>query len=308
MDNINKEAPLVTILIISYNSEKFILETLESAKAQTYSNIQLIVSDDCSKDNTIDIIENWLITNGACFKETLIIASEENTGINANCNRGLKKATGDWMKLIAGDDILIKTCIEENINFINNNKDELPKIVASQIIPFDSHKSYNILPISKQAIFKETTSPKDQFRLLINGKFINGASVFYHTSELRKIGGFTSKVKMLEDFPTFLQLTKNGNKIFFLAKPTVKYRIHEKSVSNQSKDKAILPEYYKEIIICIDYFSKVSDVLTKIIAIWNSNILKIIFLLGNKGKLTECLNLLRKKFSPIHLLKLYSLV
>ena len=47
--------PLVSIIVITYNSAKFVLETLESAKAQTYQNIELIISDDCSSDNTIEI-------------------------------------------------------------------------------------------------------------------------------------------------------------------------------------------------------------------------------------------------------------
>ena len=55
--------PLVSIIVITYNSAKFVLETLESAKAQTYQNIELIISDDGSTDNTVQICREWLKNN-----------------------------------------------------------------------------------------------------------------------------------------------------------------------------------------------------------------------------------------------------
>ena len=53
------ECPLVSIVVITYNSAEYVLETLESAKAQTYQNIELIVSDDCSADNTVETCSRW---------------------------------------------------------------------------------------------------------------------------------------------------------------------------------------------------------------------------------------------------------
>lgn len=52
--------PLVSVIVITYNSSKYVLETLNSVAAQTYDNIELIISDDCSKDNTVEICRNWL--------------------------------------------------------------------------------------------------------------------------------------------------------------------------------------------------------------------------------------------------------
>lgn len=52
--------PLVSVIVITYNSAKYVLETLESIRVQSYQNIELIISDDCSKDNTIDICRNWI--------------------------------------------------------------------------------------------------------------------------------------------------------------------------------------------------------------------------------------------------------
>ncbi|MDP5081486.1 MAG: glycosyltransferase family 2 protein [Winogradskyella sp.] len=115
--NENNLNPLVSIIILTYNSSKYVLETLESAKAQSYRNIELIVSDDCSTDNTVEICEIWIEANKDCFIKSEIICTETNTGIPANCNRALNNAKGEWIKYIAGDDILEKECITSFVNF-----------------------------------------------------------------------------------------------------------------------------------------------------------------------------------------------
>ena len=55
--------PLVSIIVMTYNSEKYILETLESVRAQTYKNIELLVTDDCSIDNTVELVNVWIQEN-----------------------------------------------------------------------------------------------------------------------------------------------------------------------------------------------------------------------------------------------------
>ena len=97
--------PLVSISVITYNSSKYVIETLDSAKAQTYQNIELIISDDCSTDNTVEICKNWINDNKERFVRTELITVKKNTGISPNCNRANNAANGEWIKEIAGDEI-----------------------------------------------------------------------------------------------------------------------------------------------------------------------------------------------------------
>jgi len=120
-NDILEKQPLVSIIVITYNSSKYVLETLESAKAQTYQNIELIVSDDCSTDNTVEICQEWIAKNKERFVRTELITAEKNTGIPANCNRGVKSVQGEWVKLIAGDDALLPDCIEYYLFYIKKN-------------------------------------------------------------------------------------------------------------------------------------------------------------------------------------------
>ena len=89
-----KENDLVSIVVITYNSSKYVLETLESAKAQTYQNIELIITDDCSTDNTVAVCKEWLEKNEDRFVKAELVTSPCNTGVPANLNRGVKKAQG----------------------------------------------------------------------------------------------------------------------------------------------------------------------------------------------------------------------
>ena len=88
------EQPLVSIIVITYNSSKYVLETLESAKAQTYQNIELIVSDDCSTDNTVEICQNGSKTKNDLFVMKLITVEKHRHPANCTVESKQPKANG----------------------------------------------------------------------------------------------------------------------------------------------------------------------------------------------------------------------
>lgn len=96
--------PLVTFVVTSYNYEKYILKTLESIKAQTYKNFEIIVVDDCSTDNSCEKIEQFINENQD-LKITLL-QQDTNKGQLAAMIRGLKDANGQFISFIDSDDIL----------------------------------------------------------------------------------------------------------------------------------------------------------------------------------------------------------
>ena len=110
--------PLVSIAVVTYNSSKTVLETLDSIKEQTYPNIELIISDDCSKDNTVELCRGWVEKNKGRFVRVEILTVETNTGVSANFNRADAASRGEWGKPIAGDDLLLPNAIQEYVNYI----------------------------------------------------------------------------------------------------------------------------------------------------------------------------------------------
>lgn len=97
---------LVSVIISTYNSSRFIVETLESILNQKWPDVELIITDDSSTDNTIDICRQWVSDNSERFCNCRIITSEINTGVSANANRGLLSASGVWVKFLGSDDTL----------------------------------------------------------------------------------------------------------------------------------------------------------------------------------------------------------
>ena len=100
--------PLVTVICLSYNHEKYVVEALNSVLQQKYSPVELIVVDDCSTDKSASIIDNW------CLQQNNItfIKNEQNSGNTKSFNKALKIASGDYIIDLAADDVLTHDGIE----------------------------------------------------------------------------------------------------------------------------------------------------------------------------------------------------
>jgi alpha-1,3-rhamnosyltransferase len=236
--------PLVSIIVITYNSSKYVLETLESTKAQTYQNIELIISDDASQDDTVEICKKWLAENQEKFVRAELITTEINTGIPANCNRGVKASKGEWVKLIAGDDLLLADCIVNGIQFAVQNLDA--KIFASNAHFFTNNLSEIIKKtyLKNNEFFDKKLTAKDQFNLLLHRNYINAPTLFFNRSLFDMNNGFDEGIKYMEDYPFYLKTLKKGIKIYYLNKFTVGYRLHASSISG-FEEKTIFNTFYK---------------------------------------------------------------
>lgn len=233
--SVPSSSPLVSIIVITYNSSKYVLETLQSAKAQTYQNIELIISDDSSQDQTVEICKNWLIENEGRFVNTQIITVKKNTGIPANCNRGVKASKGEWIKLIAGDDILYTSCIEKNIIHVSENTQI--EVLFSDLMKFTIKDSSQLFIETKNNIsfldfFDDRTTPSEQNGKLLLADNVNTPSSFISAKIFDRIGLFDEDFPLIEDYPFWIRLTKNNIKLFYMSLPTVYYRLHIDSVYN----------------------------------------------------------------------------
>lgn len=221
----------ISIVVITYNSEKWILETLESIKEQTYKELELVIADDSSSDRTINICKNWIKINESRFKNIQVIEADKNEGITKNINKGIKAAKSEWIKPIAGDDILLKDCIQKNIEYCIGNKVEN---VFSKVIDFQNElKEENILD-KKRDYNSFEGDAKFQFEELLKSNFVFAPTGFFKKSLIEDMGYFDEKYPMVEDYPMWLKITEKGIKLNFLNESTVYYRIHSQSVSNNS--------------------------------------------------------------------------
>lgn len=231
---INSPKPLITIIVLTYNSGETVLETLNSIKTQNYRNIELIITDDQSCDKTIEICNNWLKINGNRFVNSKVITSDKNTGVTANCNRGIKAVNGEWVKLIAGDDILVDNCIGRNYEtaFCNPEAD----IFFSDMIGFNTNKRPKQEKLLKPFFFEtwnNDMSAEIQYKVLLKS-FIGNAPTFFIKSEIFKNIGFDETIPFMDDYPFALNATKMGYRFYYFDEITVYYR-NGNSITNSLK-------------------------------------------------------------------------
>lgn len=239
MEIVNTENSLVSIIVSTYNSSKYVLETLESAKAQSYQNIELIVSDDCSTDNTVEVCRKWIDANKVRFVRVELITVEKNTGVSANANRSLNAAEGEWIKYIAGDDILLADCIENNMKFVQRSNEKLSFLfsrykflIGNECV--DKHPRIRYYNENEKQYNK---SARGQFFSLVNELFACSPTVFIKRDALIELNGFDESFYETEDYPLLLKATSNGFKLYFHPVETVIYRFHDLSLSEQFYEK-----------------------------------------------------------------------
>lgn len=300
-----RETPLVSVVVITYLSEKYILETLESIKAQNYQNIELIISDDGSHDSTVLLCKQWIADNKTRFFTTEIITVPVNTGIPSNVNRGVKASQGEWIKYIAGDDILLPDCISSNLNFALDNN---ISFLFSKPVYIDDDSEI-IEDTSKLQKYNDNDefynlNAKQQFLSLLYKRYpMSPPTCFLKKYDLDKIGWFSEEF-LNEDFPLYLKVTKAGYKLYFMNKETVLYRKHATSISSIYQNEQAITIWEKTrlektIRVHITYKLFLSNPLIYIDFYNRLLYSKIIIFLGNKKKVKYRLSFFRW-LSPLY--------
>lgn len=110
--------PIVTIVCTCYNHENYVVESLQSVLNQTYKNIQLIVVDDYSTDNSVTVIKDFIKK----YPEIIFIKNETNQGLTKSVNNAMLQAKGEYFIDLAADDVLMPNCITVQVAAFQNSK------------------------------------------------------------------------------------------------------------------------------------------------------------------------------------------
>jgi alpha-1,3-rhamnosyltransferase len=243
--------PVVTVIISAFNSEAFIAETLDSVYDQTWKKLEVVVTDDCSEDGTVEVCRNWMDARKSRFLRTEIITSKFNTGVSGNANRGIQAAGGEWIKFLGADDTLKPTCIEDNIRWIVRNQEI--KVLFSRIEvyreTFDRQNLVSTIPgdpFNPNWIMAPGRDAASQYRmLLVSDRIHFSPSVFINRDTIVSLGGFDEQFRTFEDYPMWLKLTKNGYRLHFMDSVTVNYRKHSGAINNTDIDYLVKPNYFR---------------------------------------------------------------
>lgn len=228
-----KNTPLVSVPVITYNSSETIVDTLDSIKHQTYQNIELIISDDCSTDNTVAICKDWIEKNKSRFVRVELITVEKNTGVSANVNRAWKGCEGEWVKGAAGDDILVNTCIQNLVKFVTENP--IYSCVFAQMSAFGRSFEEN-LEYSQRVFnydFFQWSYEKQKDFIIYEGNCLPAPTFFFNRKAILNDLNIHAdeRIPMIDDVALWINLLLKGVHFGFLNKKIVLYRLSDASVS-----------------------------------------------------------------------------
>ena len=239
--------PLVSVPVITYNSAEYIIDGLESIKAQTYKNIELIISDDCSTDNTVEICRKWLDENKDRFVRTLLVTTEKNTGVAGNCNRAIRPCKGEWIKMLSGDDKFLPYTIEGYMEYVTDHPEV--NICFAKLHFYGNDESYvkEVRQFYEKYFYPKIKAPwRKQYRENLKRLFLPGPGLFYRKSLWEKIDGFDENYPFCEEDPFTFKVLASGERIYFIDKELYSYQIVPNSLCRQGG--TVIPRHIKDRI------------------------------------------------------------
>lgn len=219
-----KNKPLISVIIPAYNRENVIERAIKSATVQTYSNLEIIIVDDASTDNTKDKVRQ--IND----KRIVYLSHKTNRGASTARNTGIKKARGEYIAFLDSDDQWFAQKLEKQIAVLKKNFD------CSVI-----YSRYYIIKGKKKKLSVWPEIKKHQGKLnsqLLIGNFITTSSTLLKKEILEKSGLFDEKLPAYQDWEFFLRLSKFTN-YAFIDEPLLNQYQDEKNRISVNREKRI---------------------------------------------------------------------
>ncbi|GHE68593.1 glycosyltransferase [Roseivirga thermotolerans] len=244
------EGPLVSIVAVCFNHEQFLIETLNSIRSQSYSNVQLIIADDCSKDNSVDVINRWIRKHSVNCE---LLVHDVNQGVCATLNEAFNLVRGQYYQMIACDDVMLPDKIEKQVSILEKHK-ELSVIHSSahrinedgEVLDYNFILGENLEGMQNSQLLLEG---------MINSSKIIAPTILYRTKHLPSKPLYDESY-LYEDLYLNLRLLIEGRKFYFIDEPLAKYRVSSTSLIRNTELKSRLMSdrmnILRELLLGID--------------------------------------------------------
>lgn len=207
----------VSVIIPSYNAEAFISETVDSALAQTYQDLEIIVVDDGSTDNTRRVLQQ--------YGDRIRYVYQRNSGVSMARNTGIAIATGEYIALLDHDDVFLPEKLEEQVKILDADPDVALVYSDSYLVDFSGKllgRMFDGVQPHRGRVLPE---------LFLNN-FIPCLTAVIRKQVLDKVGLFRPDLHIVEEYELFLRIAELYP-VDFVHAPLAKYRVHETSFSNR---------------------------------------------------------------------------
>ncbi len=242
--------PFVTVVVLTFNSAKTVIETLESVRTQERCAIELVVADDCSTDGTQDLVRQWVDANASAFVNCHMLFNPVNAGICQNVTRAYTAARGEWIKPIAGDDILMPSAL---FAFCEAGRRAAPDVgaIIGRVHTFTGNgaeRSFGDILPPAGVLEQLQGRAADLLERLVRTNTIPAPGVFVRKSAFEACGGADEEFVHLDDWPLWINMLEHGMRFETIQDVIVGYRVHGGSISARRSAPTIDRRYLRDMI------------------------------------------------------------
>lgn len=240
MDRVNekiKNDELVSVVVLAYRVSATVIETLESIYRQTYQNLELVIAEDGSDDDTLEKIQAWIDEKQSRFRKTTVVSSEVNTGTSKNANRGVAACSGEWIKMVDGDDLLMPDCIEKYMEQVTKDQGKIKIYQADEEVINEKGEVIGYLENERQRMRKliAVDTAEEQHQYIMFNDIKVSPTMFFSKSTFFEVGGCDERIRNIQDYPIKLHFLQHGYRMGYLEYTTMQYRMHD-SISHRTKE------------------------------------------------------------------------
>lgn len=223
----------ISVIVITFNQEDKILRCLNSILLSETGHLELIVADDCSSDNTPNLVDRWLSEKGSEFLTTSFIKRKINLGTVANICDAIAASHGQFIKLIAGDDWFCEGALDYFFHLVSSSSFDAafsPVLIALE----DDSKNVELTGARLEASKKEnffSLSSQEQFNILSVIDVLPAPGAFFSRRYWDRINLERYGFKISEDWPMWILGSLYEMKFIKISHPLVVYLQHKKSVT-----------------------------------------------------------------------------
>lgn len=254
--------PLVSIICLCYNHEKFVAEALRSVFLQTYSNIELIIVDDASADDSVKVIEDVLdsVNVSSIANKTqkgrfefpyppIFIKNQHNQGNCKAFNQGLKKAQGKYIIDLAADDVLLDDRVEKQVTLFESLPPNYAVIFSNALNINEEGDVLNYhFPVNQEGKSKVEIPEGDVYIHVLRGYFISTATMMMRANVLQQMGGYDEALSY-EDFDFWVRTSRHYLYKYQDEVTTLK-RVVRNSLSNEFYRRTMNPHLTSTLKVC----------------------------------------------------------
>lgn len=221
-------SPLVSIITPNYNCARFIAQTIESVLAQTYTNWEMLIVDDCSTDGSYEIAQGYAEKDS----RIKVFRNEKNSGAAVSRNRAIEASSGEYVAFLDSDDLWLPEKLERQLKFMQENNCDF-SFTEYEHIDEDSRSLLKVARVIRHLSYTK----------MMMHCWPGCLTVMYNQNVTGKV--YAEDIKKNNDHALFLRVLKKCNNAMGMKEVLAQYRIRKGSISSK---KSSIIKYYIQVI------------------------------------------------------------